>query len=89
VGTQYRSAIFYGSAEQREVAEKVMLEVGRDGLWGAPLVTELAPLGPFYPAEEYHRDYYRNNPNQGYCRVVIAPKVAKVRKEFRDRLKRA
>ena len=70
-------------------AEKVMLEIERDGVWSAPLVTELEPLGDFYPAEEYHRDYYRNNPNQGYCRVVIEPKVAKVRKQFRERLKRA
>src|SRR5436190_9516940 len=89
VGSQYRSAIYYDSPEQRAIAEKVMLEVERDGLWSAPLVTELEPLGEFYPAEEYHRDYYRNNPNQGYCRVVIEPKVAKVRKEFRARLKRA
>jgi peptide-methionine (S)-S-oxide reductase len=89
VGTQYRSAIFYASPEQKRAAEEVMAEVARQGLWGAPLVTELAPLGVFYPAEDYHRDYYRRNPGQGYCRVVIEPKVAKVRKEFRDRLKRA
>lgn len=89
VGTQYRSAIFYASPEQKRAAEEVMSEVARQGLWGAPLVTELAPLGDFHPAEEYHRDYYLRNPNQGYCRVVIEPKVAKVRKEFRDRLKRA
>jgi len=89
VGSQYRSAIYYGSPEQRAVAGKVMLEVEREGLWGAPLVTELEPLGEFYPAEEYHRDYYRNNPNQGYCRAVIEPKVAKVRKQFRERLRRA
>ncbi len=89
VGTQYRSAVFYASPEQKKTAEEVMAEVAGQGLWGAPLVTELAPLGTFYPAEEYHRDYYRRNPGQGYCRVVIEPKVAKVRKAFRDRLKRA
>ncbi|MEO8503467.1 MAG: peptide-methionine (S)-S-oxide reductase MsrA [Acidobacteriota bacterium] len=89
-GTQYRSAIYYLNAEQKQTAEAVMREVASSALWGkAPLTTELAPLGDFYPAEDYHRDYYRNNPNQGYCRAVIEPKVAKVRKEFRDRLKRA
>ena len=89
-GTQYRSAIYYQNAEQKATAETVVREVAGSALWGtAPLTTELAPLGEFYPAEDYHRDYYRNNPNQGYCRAIIAPKVAKVRKEFRDRLKRA
>ncbi len=88
-GTQYRSAIFYGSEEQRRAAEEAIAEVQARGLWHGAIVTELAPLGVFYPAEAYHRDYYWNNPNQGYCRVVIEPKVAKVRKEFRERLKRA
>ena len=89
-GTQYRSAIYYLNTEQQQTAEAVMREVAGSALWGtAPLTTELAPLGEFYPAEDYHRDYYRNNPNQGYCRAIIAPKVAKVRKEFRDRLKRS
>lgn len=85
VGPQYRSAIFYHSAEQRAVAEAVIAEVAK--VWDDPIVTELAPFERFYPAEEYHRDYYRRNPDQGYCRLVIAPKVAKVRQEYLDKLK--
>jgi len=87
VGTQYRSAIFYHSPEQKATAEQVIAELQAEGLWDAPVVTELKPLDAFYPAEEYHRDYYRRNPDQGYCRAVIAPKVAKVRKVYFDRLK--
>jgi peptide-methionine (S)-S-oxide reductase len=86
-GTQYRSAIFYHSPEQRAAAEEVMAELAAEEVWDAPIVTELVPLERFYPAEEYHRDYYRRNPNQGYCRAVIAPKVAKVRKLYLDKLK--
>jgi peptide-methionine (S)-S-oxide reductase len=87
VGTQYRSAIFYETPEQKAVAERVIAELQAEQVWDAPIVTELKPLDAFYPAEEYHRDYYRRNPNQGYCRAVIAPKVAKVRKLYFDRLK--
>ena len=87
VGTQYRSAIFYHNPEQRTTAERVIAELQADGVWSDPIVTELQPLTAFYPAEEYHRDYYRRNPNQGYCRAVIAPKVAKVRKLYLDKLK--
>ena len=87
VGTQYRSAIFYHSPEQKATAERVMAELQAGKLWDEPVVTELKPLEAFYPAEEYHRDYFRRNPNQGYCRAVIAPKVAKVRKLYFDRLK--
>ena len=87
VGTQYRSAIFYNSPEQKATAERVIAELQAQKLWDEPVVTELKPLEAFYPAEEYHRDYYRRNPNQGYCRAVIAPKVAKVRKVYFDRLK--
>ena len=87
VGTQYRSAIFYNSPEQKATAERVIAELQVQKLWDEPVVTELKPLEAFYPAEEYHRDYYRRNPNQGYCRAVIAPKVAKVRKLYFDRLK--
>jgi peptide-methionine (S)-S-oxide reductase len=87
VGTQYRSAIFYHTPEQKAAAERVIAELEAEQLWDAPVVTELKPLDTFYPAEEYHRDYYRRNPNQGYCRAVIAPKVAKVRKLYFDRLK--
>ncbi len=88
VGPQYRSAIFYHDDSQRADAEAVMREVTAAGLYPAPLVTELEPAAAFYPAEAYHRDYYANNPGEGYCRVVIAPKLAKFRKQYLDRLKR-
>lgn len=87
VGTQYRSAIFFHTPEQKATAERVIRELQAEHVWDAPVVTELAPLAAFYPAEEYHRDYYRRNPNQGYCRAVIAPKVAKLRKLYFDKLK--
>ncbi len=87
-GTQYRSAIFYATPEQRATAESVIGEVAASGVRKGKIVTEVAPLAVFYPAEEYHRDYYRRNPNQGYCQIVIAPKVAKVRKAFFDRLRK-
>ncbi len=88
VGPQYRSAVFYQSPAQRAEAEAVIAEVAASGAWNGKIVTEVAPLDVFYPAEEYHRDYYERNPTQGYCRVVIAPKVAKVRKEFFEQLKK-
>ena len=88
VGTQYRSAIFYHSEEQRAAAAGAIAELGASGVWDDPIVTELVPLTEFYPAEEYHRDYYRRNPNQSYCRVVIAPKVAKARSKFLAKLRR-
>lgn len=87
VGTQYRSAIFHHSPEQKATAERVMGELAAEQVWDDPIVTELKPLQAFYPAEEYHRDYFRRNPSQGYCRAVIAPKVAKVRKLYLDKLK--
>ena len=87
VGTQYRSAIFYHTPDQKAAAERVIAELQREHVWDDPIVTELKSLEAFYPAEEYHRDYYRRNPNQGYCSAVIAPKVAKVRKLFLDKLK--
>ncbi len=87
VGTQYRSAIFYHSPEQEATAERVMAELRAGKVWDDPIVTELKPLAAFYPAEEYHRDYFRRNPNQGYCSAVIAPKVAKVRTLYLDKLK--
>jgi peptide-methionine (S)-S-oxide reductase len=86
-GTQYRSAVFYHSDEQQRVAQEVMAEFTRNAVYDDPIVTELNPLDVFYPAEEYHRDYFRRNPNQGYCRAVIAPKVSKARKLFFERLK--
>jgi len=88
VGTQYRSAVFYHTPEQKAEAERVIAELTASKVWADPIVTELLPLEAFYPAEEYHRDYYRRNPNQGYCQVVIAPKVAKVRKRYFAKLKR-
>ena len=87
VGTQYRSAIFYDSPEQEKTAKQVIAEIEKAGIWGRPIVTELTPLMPFYRAEEYHQDYFRKNPTAGYCRAVIAPKVAKFRKQFSSRLK--
>ncbi|HUL02856.1 MAG TPA: peptide-methionine (S)-S-oxide reductase MsrA [Gemmatimonadales bacterium] len=87
VGTQYRSAIYYHTAAQKAEAERVIAQFTADKVYDDPIVTELKPLDHFYAAEEYHRDYYRRNPNQAYCRAVIAPKVAKVRKLYLDRLK--
>jgi peptide-methionine (S)-S-oxide reductase len=87
VGTQYRSAIYYHSPEQEQTAREVIAALERDPVFDAPIVTEVAPAPAFYPAEEYHQDYFRRNPGQGYCRAVIAPKVAKFRKEHLERLK--
>ncbi|MGA8604624.1 MAG: peptide-methionine (S)-S-oxide reductase MsrA [Thermoplasmata archaeon] len=87
VGTQYRSVVFYHSPAQRETAEKVIDELETAGLWKRKIVTELAPFSEFFPAEEYHRDYFRRNPGSGYCRAIIAPKVSKFRKQFAARLK--
>ncbi|TMJ07843.1 MAG: peptide-methionine (S)-S-oxide reductase MsrA [Bacillati bacterium ANGP1] len=88
MGTQYRSAIFTHNETQEKVAEEVIAELNDAGIWGDPIVTEVVPFEAFYPAEEYHQEYFRRNPNQGYCRVVIAPKVAKFRKQYLDRLKK-
>jgi len=88
VGPQYRSAIFYHDAGQKEIAEDVIREMAREGVWDDPIVTEIAPLDEFYVAEDYHQEYYRNNPYQSYCQVVIRPKVAKFRQKYMDRLKR-
>jgi peptide-methionine (S)-S-oxide reductase len=88
VGTQYRSVILYHSPEQQAAAREVITEIEAAQIWDAPIVTEVAPFDRFYVAEDYHQGYYRNNPDQGYCRVVIAPKVVKFRKMFVDRLKK-
>ncbi|HXG63608.1 MAG TPA: peptide-methionine (S)-S-oxide reductase MsrA [Blastocatellia bacterium] len=88
VGTQYRSAIFYHSPEQKAVAEQVIAELTEAKIWDDPIVTEVTPFSAFYPAEEYHQEYYERNPNQPYCRAVIAPKVAKFRKHFLAKLKK-
>jgi peptide-methionine (S)-S-oxide reductase len=87
-GTQYRSEIFYHSPEQKAAAEEVIAELGAAGLWPRPIVTRVTPFEAFYPAEEYHQEYFARNPNQGYCQAVVAPKVAKFRKQFLDRLKK-
>ncbi len=88
VGTQYRSAIFYHNEEQRQGAEEVIAGLTAAKLWSKPIVTEVVPLDVFYPAEEYHQDYYANNPRQSYCQIVVAPKVSKFRKQYFDRLKK-
>jgi len=87
VGTQYRSAIFYHSPEQKATAEQVIAEMNQAGIWNDPIVTEVSEFSEFFPAGEYHRDYYRRNPNQGYCQIVIAPKVAKFRQKYLANLK--
>ncbi|HYN86753.1 MAG TPA: peptide-methionine (S)-S-oxide reductase MsrA [Pyrinomonadaceae bacterium] len=89
VGTQYRSVVFYHDEGQRRVAEEVMREIDESNIWDGRVVTELAPFEKFYEAEDYHQEYFANNPGQGYCRVVVAPKVKKFRERFRDRLKDA
>jgi peptide-methionine (S)-S-oxide reductase len=87
VGTQYRSVIFYHTPEQQQVAQAKIAEINAANIWDAPLVTEVSPLTAFYPAEDYHQEYFRKNPYQGYCQVVVRPKVAKFRQKFGSRLK--
>ena len=88
VGPQYRSIILTHSDPQRQTAEQVKAEIAAAAIWAAPLVTQIEPLEKFWPAEAEHDDYFNRTPWSGYCRVVIAPKVAKFRKQFADRLKR-
>ena len=87
VGTQYRSAIFTRSPEQRKDAEAAIERVNKGDVWDGPAVTEVVPLATFFPAEEYHQGYFRRNPAQGYCRAVISPKVAKFRQSWASKLK--
>ncbi len=87
VGTQYRSAIFYHDEEQRRIAEQSKKEVDEADLWSNPIVTEIVPLTTFYPAEDYHQNFYQQNPYQPYCMMVIHPKMRKFRKAFKTRLK--
>ncbi|MAU00094.1 MAG: peptide-methionine (S)-S-oxide reductase [Anaerolineaceae bacterium] len=82
VGTQYRSAIFYHDEGQRETAVNLINQLNEANIWNNPIVTEVEPIDEFYVAEDYHQNYYVNNPGQGYCRVVVAPKVAKFRQKF-------
>ena len=88
VGTQYRSAVFYHSPEQKQAAEQLIAELNRAGVWDRPIVTEVVPFQAFYPAEDYHQGYYRQNAGQPYCEVVIAPKLAKLRQRFAPKLRR-
>lgn len=88
VGTQYRSVVFFQSPEEQAIAAQVIREVTDSQIWDHPLVTVVAPLEAFYPAEAYHQDFYQRNPDQGYCRAIIAPKMAKFREHFREKLKR-
>jgi peptide-methionine (S)-S-oxide reductase len=88
VGPQYRSAIFYHTPKQRDGAEEVIREITAAKIWGAPIVTEVVPFEVFYPAEDYHREYFQRNGEQPYCQVVIAPKVAKFREHYREKLKK-
>jgi len=88
VGNQYRSVIFYHNEKQKEIAEKVINELNAAKVWDAPIVTQVEPLKNFYKAEEYHRRYFGRHPEAAYCRVVIAPKIAKLRKKYREKLKK-
>jgi peptide-methionine (S)-S-oxide reductase len=87
VGTQYRSAIFYHSPDQKEVAEDMIAALTKEKVFDNPIVTEIVPAGPFYVAEDYHQEYFARNPTQGYCVAVVNPKVAKFRKLFAEKLK--
>ena len=88
-GTQYRSVIFYHALEQKAAAEQVIANLGGAGLWRDPIVTEVTPATVFYIAEDYHQEYFARNPGAGYCQFVVAPKVAKFRKQFLSKLKKA
>ena len=88
IGTQYRSAIFYHTPEQKSVAEEVIANLNDAGIYDAPIVTKLVPAPEFYPAEDYHQEYFERNPAQPYCRAVVAPKVAKFRSKFLAKLKK-
>ena len=88
IGTQYRSIVLYHSDEQRDTAKQVIDELNKNKVWDDPIVTQVVPFTTFYSAEKYHQDYYSQNQNQPYCQIVIAPKVAKFRKTFLERLQR-
>ena len=87
IGTQYRSAIFYHDAAQKRDAEEVIKEITGEGVYDDPIVTEVTPFEKFWPAEDYHQEYFANNPNVPYCAAVVSPKVKKFRQKFADRLK--
>jgi len=87
IGSSYRSAIFYHSDEQRATAHEIITEINAAGIYSGPIVTEVTAFDKFWPAEDYHQEYFANNPNQPYCAAVVAPKVAKFRQKFVSRLK--
>jgi peptide-methionine (S)-S-oxide reductase len=87
VGTQYRSIIFYHNKEQKATAQKLIEELTEAKTWNAPIVTQIEPFKAFYQAEEYHKNYFKRHPEQAYCQVIIAPKIAKFRKLFLPKLK--
>ncbi len=89
VGTQYRSAIFYHSPQQKAEAEKIIAELTKEKAFASPIVTEVVPAVEFHVAEDYHQEYFENNPNQPYCQFVVAPKVAKFRAKFAQKMKKA
>lgn len=86
IGTQYRSAIFYHDEEQRLAAEALLASMTKDKVWDAPIVTQIVPLDMFFAAEDYHQDYFNNNPQNQYCQMVVGPKLAKFKKTFASRL---
>ena len=88
VGNQYRSVIFYHNKKQKEVAEQVIAELNAAKVWDDPIVTQVEPFKNFYKAEEYHRKYFSRHPKAPYCRTIIAPKIAKLRKKYREKLKK-
>jgi len=85
-GTQYRSAVFYHSPQQKKTAEKVKTEISKSGLWSAPIITEITAHTEFYPAEDYHQNFYQENPRNPYCQMVIVPKLQLFRKKFKDKI---
>lgn len=87
VGTQYRSAVFYHDDNQKKQAQTIIEEMTKDDVWPAPIVTEVTPLDNYYQAEDYHQDYFNNNPQNQYCAMVVGPKLAKFKKNFASRLK--
>ncbi|WP_100658181.1 peptide-methionine (S)-S-oxide reductase MsrA [Alteromonas flava] len=87
IGTQYRSAVFYHDDTQRQLAEEIIAEINQQGIWPDPVVTEVVPLSNYWQAEDYHQDYFSNNPQNTYCNMVVAPKLAKFKKTFADNLK--
>lgn len=89
VGTQYRSAIFYHNDEQKKISEEFKKQLDASGTWPAPIVTEIVPLKEFYPAEDYHQNYFNDNPSQPYCSFLIKPKLDKFTKAFKEKLKRS